>query len=157
MKLIHKNENLWQLTLLKLQITRLYPFIAPREGCMGLISPPSLPQILYCRWQEVQKNFFPVSDELQTICANNFFVTSAVRQTNVTVNTEVDKECSLIKFSEIQLVNLHFASWNRATFSITLHVHTVNKLRSIKLHFSGTFRIERKIVNVDAEKVITLY
>jgi hypothetical protein len=46
------------------------------------------------------KNFFPVSDELQTICANNFLVTSAVKQTDVTVNTGIDKECSLIKIPE---------------------------------------------------------
>ncbi len=89
-----------QLTLLKLQIMRIYPFIVPREGCMGRISPPSLPQSTDTVLQVTgsTKKFFPVSDELQTICANNFLVTSTVKQTDVPVNTEVDKECSLIKF-----------------------------------------------------------
>jgi hypothetical protein len=35
--------------------------------------------------------------------------------------------------------------------------HTVNKLRSLNLHFSCMFRIESKIVHVGAEKIITLY
>jgi hypothetical protein len=34
---------------------------------------------------------------------------------------------------------------------------TVNKLRSLNLHFSSMFCIERKVVHVGAEKIITLY
>ncbi len=35
--------------------------------------------------------------------------------------------------------------------------HTVNKLRSLNLHFSSMLCIERKVVHVGAEKIITLY
>ncbi len=35
--------------------------------------------------------------------------------------------------------------------------YTVNKLRSLNLHFSSMFCIERKVVHVGAEKIITLY
>jgi hypothetical protein len=34
---------------------------------------------------------------------------------------------------------------------------TVNKLRSLNLHFSSMFCIERKVVHVGAEKISTLY
>jgi hypothetical protein len=34
---------------------------------------------------------------------------------------------------------------------------TVNKLQSLNLHFSCMFHIERKIVHVGTEKIVTLY
>ncbi len=36
-------------------------------------------------------------------------------------------------------------------------MYTVNKLRSLNLHFSSMFCIERKVVHVGAEKIIPLY
>ncbi len=41
--------------------------------------------------------------------------------------------------------------------SKNLKTYTVNKLRSLNLHFSSMFCIERKVVHVRAEKIITLY
>jgi hypothetical protein len=35
--------------------------------------------------------------------------------------------------------------------------HTVSKLQSLNLHFSSMFFIERKVVHVGEEKIITLY
>jgi hypothetical protein len=43
------------------------------------------------------------------------------------------------------------------TTEIAMMVYTVNKLRSLNLHFSSMFSIERKIVHVGVEKIITLY
>ncbi len=37
------------------------------------------------------------------------------------------------------------------------NLYTINKLRSLNLHFSSMFCIERKVVHVGEEKIITLY
>ncbi len=39
---------------------------------------------------------------------------------------------------------------------VQTHGYTVSKLRSLNLHFSSMFCLERKVVHVGTEKIITL-